>query len=61
MVDRYFGFFMYYFGGDEVVYMWNIIDDNKLFNNFFNWFKILELIKLVIIWDDFLIDLEKNI
>jgi hexosaminidase len=60
-VDRYFGSSMHHFGGDEVAYMWNTTDDNKLFNNFLNSLKTLEPTKSVIIWDDPLTDPEKNI
>ncbi|KAK0387334.1 hypothetical protein NLU13_5647 [Sarocladium strictum] len=60
-VDGYFGSSMHHFGGDEVAYMWNTADDNKLFNNFLNWLKTLQPAKSVILWDDPLTDPEKNI
>ena len=60
-VNGYFGSSIHHFGGDEVGYMWNTTDDNKLFNNFLNWLKTLEPTKSVILWDDPLTDSEKNI
>lgn len=59
--DKYFGSSMHHFGGDEVAYMWNTKDDNKLFNNFLNWLKALEPTKSAILWDDPITDSEKNI
>ena len=52
---------MHHFGGDEVAYMWDTEDDNKLFNKFLNWLKTLEPKKSVILWDDPLTDPEKDI
>jgi hexosaminidase len=60
-VDGYFGSSIHHFGGDEVAYMWNTTDDNKLFNNFLNWLKTLEPTKSLILWDDPLTDSGKNI
>ncbi|TVY70697.1 Beta-hexosaminidase 2 [Fusarium oxysporum f. sp. cubense] len=60
-VDGYFGSPYHHFGGDEVAYMWNTKDDNKLFNSFLNWLKTLTPKKSVILWDDPLTDSEKSI
>jgi hexosaminidase len=60
-VGKYFGSSIHHFGGDEVAYMWNTNDDNKLFNKFLNWLKTLEPTKSVILWDDPLTDPEKDI
>ncbi|GKU11981.1 beta-hexosaminidase 2 [Fusarium langsethiae] len=59
--DKYFGSPLHHFGADEVAYMWNTKDDNKLFNNFFNWLKTLAPNKSLILWDDPLTDEEKRI
>ncbi|KAF4493570.1 glycoside hydrolase [Fusarium agapanthi] len=60
-VDGYFGSPYHHFGGDEVAYMWNTKDDNKLFNTFLNWLKTLTPKKSVVLWDDPLTDSEKSI
>jgi hexosaminidase len=60
-INGYFGSSMHHFGGDEVAYIWNTSDDNKLFNNFLNWLKTLQPTKSVILWDDPLTDSGKNI
>ncbi|KAG4295305.1 hypothetical protein FPRO06_01889 [Fusarium proliferatum] len=60
-IDGYFGSPYHHFGGDEVAYMWNTKDDNKLFNTFLNWLKTLTPKKSVILWDDPLTDSEKSI
>jgi len=60
-VDKYFGSSMHHFGGDEVAYMWNTKDDNRLFNDFLNWLKTLVPKKKVVLWDDPLTDPEKKI
>jgi hexosaminidase len=60
-VDKYFGSPIHHFGADEVAYMWDTDDDNKLFNNFINWLKRLCPNKSLILWDDPLTDKGKNI
>lgn len=60
-VDRDFGSPLHHFGGDEVAYIWNTADDNKLFNTFLNWTKTLAPNKTTILWDDPLTDPEKDI
>lgn len=52
---------MHHFGADEVAYIWNTSDDNKLFENFLNWLPHLVPGKSRIIWDDPLTDEEKNV
>ncbi|PTD13524.1 hypothetical protein FCULG_00003165 [Fusarium culmorum] len=59
--DKYFGSPLHHFGADEVAYMWNTQDDNKLFNNFLNWLQTLCPTKSIILWDDPLTDEEKRI
>ncbi|KAJ5378026.1 glycoside hydrolase [Penicillium cataractarum] len=60
-VDRYFGSPLHHFGADEVAYVWETEDDNKLFETFLNWLKQLRPNKSLIMWDDPLTDEEKNI
>ncbi|KAF2651811.1 glycoside hydrolase family 20 protein [Lophiostoma macrostomum CBS 122681] len=60
-VDRYFGSPLHHFGGDEVAYIWQTEDDNKLFEGFLHWLKTLLPIKSLILWDDPLYDEEKRI
>jgi hexosaminidase len=60
-VDRYFGSPLHHFGGDEVAYIWQTEDDNKLFEIFLHWLQSLEPKKTLILWDDPLTDEGKNI
>ncbi|KAH7085741.1 putative beta-hexosaminidase [Paraphoma chrysanthemicola] len=60
-VNRYFGSPVHHFGGDEVAYMWESEDDNKLFESFLHWLKGLLPNKTLILWDDPLTDEEKDI
>ncbi|CAG7558108.1 unnamed protein product [Fusarium equiseti] len=59
--DRYFASPLHHFGGDEVAYMWDTEDDNKLFEGFINWLKTLSPNKSLILWDDPLTDEEKDV
>ena len=59
--DRYFASPLHHFGGDEVAYMWDTEDDNKLFEGFINWLKTLSPSKSLILWDDPLTDEEKDV
>ncbi|KAH9862922.1 hypothetical protein J1614_011015 [Plenodomus biglobosus] len=60
-IDRYFGSPLHHFGGDEVAYIWQTEDDNKLFETFLNWLKTLHPNKTLVLWDDPLTDEGKNI
>ncbi|KAK7211086.1 hypothetical protein V2G26_018264 [Clonostachys chloroleuca] len=60
-VDRYFGSPLHHFGGDEVAYIWETEDDNKLFETFLHWLKTLCPTKSLILWDDPLTDKGKSI
>ncbi|OAK99060.1 glycoside hydrolase [Phaeosphaeriaceae sp. SRC1lsM3a] len=60
-VNRYFNSPVHHFGGDEVAYMWETQDDNKLFSDFINWLHGLLPNKSLVLWDDPLTDEEKNI
>jgi hexosaminidase len=60
-VNQSFGSQIHHFGGDEVAYIWNTKDDNKLFETFLNWLKSLYPKKSLILWDDPLTDEEKDI
>ncbi len=51
-VDRYFGPSLHHFGADEVAYIWQTNDDNKLVERFLGWLKTLCPGKMSIIWDD---------
>jgi hexosaminidase len=59
--DRCFGSPLHHFGGDEVAYIWQTEDDNKLFETFLNWLKTLRPNKTLVLWDDPLTDEGKNI
>lgn len=61
MVNGYFGSPVHHFGGDEVAYMWDSHDDNKLFSDFLNWLHGLLPNKSLVLWDDPLTDEEKNV
>jgi hexosaminidase len=62
-VDGYFGSPLHHFGGDEVAYIWQTEDDNKLFETFLHWLRNLHpnRNKSLILWDDPLTDEGKNI
>jgi len=60
-VDRYFGSPLHHFGGDEVAYIWQMEDDNNLFERFLKWLKSLCPSKTLIMWDDPVTDEEKNL
>jgi hexosaminidase len=60
-VDRYFGSPLHHFGGDEVAYIWQTEDDNKLFETFLDWLRNLRPNKSLVLWDDPLTDEGKNI
>ncbi|KAL1651764.1 hypothetical protein SLS61_005135 [Didymella pomorum] len=60
-IDSYFGSPLHHFGGDEVSYIWDTEDDNKLFQNFLDWLKRLESNKTLILWDDPITDEGKHI
>jgi hexosaminidase len=60
-VDGYFRSSLHHFGGDEVAYIWQTKDDNKLFESFLHWLKNLQPKKSLILWDDPLTDQEKKI
>jgi hexosaminidase len=60
-VNSYFGSPVHHFGGDEVAYIWETDDDNKLFETFLQWLKDLLPSKSLILWDDPLTDEEKTI
>jgi hexosaminidase len=60
-INQYFGSPLHHFGGDEVSYMWDSGDDNKLFGSFLHWLKDLLPNKSLILWDDPLTDEEKNV
>ncbi|KAI8939812.1 hypothetical protein NX059_003550 [Plenodomus lindquistii] len=61
-VDKYFGDAPYHhFGGDEVAYIWETEDDNKLFSDYINFLKNLSPDKQVIMWDDVVTDEGKNL
>jgi hexosaminidase len=60
-MNGYFGSPLHHFGGDEVAYIWQTEDDNKLFESFINWLKGLLPEKSLILWDDPLIDEGKDI
>ena len=61
-VDSYFRSPLHHFGGDEVAYIWQTEDDNKLFERFLHWLKTLcPPNKSLILWDDPLTDKGKSI
>jgi hexosaminidase len=60
-VDRDFRSPLHHFGGDEVAYIWQTEDDNKLFERFLHWLKTLQPNKSLILWDDPLTDEGKSI
>ncbi|KAL5373694.1 hypothetical protein DPSP01_012493 [Paraphaeosphaeria sporulosa] len=60
-VDGYFRSPLHHFGGDEVAYIWQTGDDNKLFETFLHWLKRLQPNKTLILWDDPLTDEGKRI
>ncbi|PVH91957.1 glycoside hydrolase family 20 protein [Periconia macrospinosa] len=63
-VDRYFGSApLHHFGGDEVAYIWQTADDNKLFESFLHWLQTLHprTNKSLVLWDDPLTDEGKNV
>ncbi|KAJ4381660.1 hypothetical protein N0V86_003024 [Didymella sp. IMI 355093] len=60
-VDTYFKSPLHHFGGDEVAYIWQTEDDNKLFETFLGWLKQLEPNKTLILWDDPLTDEGKSV
>ncbi|KAF3037807.1 hypothetical protein E8E12_005908 [Didymella heteroderae] len=60
-IDAYFGSPLHHFGGDEVAYVWQTGDDNKLFETFLDWLKRLEPNKTLILWDDPITDEGKDI
>lgn len=60
-VDGYFGSALHHFGGDEVAYIWQTEDDNKLFEGFLHWLKSLLPNKSLVLWDDPLTDEGKSI
>ncbi|KAF4955346.1 hypothetical protein FSARC_11880 [Fusarium sarcochroum] len=55
-VDETFRSPLHHFGGDEVAYIWETEDDNKLFESFLHWLKTLCPNKSLILWDDPLTD-----
>lgn len=60
-VDGSFRSPLHHFGADEVAYIWDTEDDNKLFQTFLNWLKSLCPNKSLILWDDPITDEEKDI
>ncbi|KAF9729422.1 glycosyl hydrolase family 20 [Paraphaeosphaeria minitans] len=60
-IDGYFRSPLHHFGGDEVAYIWQTEDDNKLFDTFLNWLKRLQPNKTLILWDDPLTDDGKSL
>jgi hexosaminidase len=60
-IDGYFRSPIHHFGGDEVAYVWQTEDDNKLFETFLHWLERLQPSKTLILWDDPLTDGGKSI
>jgi hexosaminidase len=60
-INQYFGSPLHHFGADEVAYIWETDDDNKLFESFLNWLHSLLPNKQLVLWDDPLTDEEKSV